>query len=146
MSDYFGFVHDQARYYRCHLSRARSRLPLAKAAPEKTSVGARQAATGTVSEGARLAFCRGFRIAGFASGKLDPNAKVRSDCKTEAYADVAQTDADASPQPLMSPQTQQSRRSTPIFEVSLSRPPRRVGLSHRARTRVRPTDNVRLIG
>ena len=104
MSDYFGFVHDQARYYRCHLSRARSRLPLAKAAPEKTSVGARQAATGTVSEGARLAFCRGFRIAGFASGEADPNAKVRSDCKTEAYADVAQTDADASPQPLMSPQ------------------------------------------
>jgi hypothetical protein len=100
LSGYVGVVHDQARYHRCHLPRARSRLLLAKAAREETSVGARQAAAGTISESARHAFGGGFPNAEFTSGTADPDAKVRSDCKTKAHTDVAQADAHAPPKPL----------------------------------------------
>ena len=100
LSGYFGVVHDQARYHRCHLPRASSRLLLAKAAREETSVGARQAAPGTISESACHAFGGGFSNAEFTSGNADPDAKVRSDCKTEAHTDVAQADAHAPPKPL----------------------------------------------
>lgn len=95
---FFLVLRDQVRYNRGYLPRAWRRFLLAKATREETSLGARPAATGSISESARLGSCPPPRIAAFATGNADPNAG--SDTKTQAHADVAQTYADASAKPL----------------------------------------------
>jgi len=111
------FFRDQTRYNRRYLPRAWRGLLRAKAAREETSVGTRPAQTGSISEGARLGFCPPTCVAAFASGNVDPAAG--SDSKTEAHADVAQTDANAPSKSYDSFQggaTQRGRRgSTRIF-------------------------------
>ena len=95
---FFLVLRDQVRYNRGYLPRAWRRFLLAKATREETSLGTRPAATGSISESARLGSCPPPRIAAFATGNADPNAG--SDTKTQAHADVAQTYADASAKPL----------------------------------------------